>query len=195
MLEHDAHFFTSDEPCRHTRIPSSTCHHQTADAITFLPRPAGYSPADAAAIEAQATAGIAGGRGGLGGSSSSSRRMSRAEDGAVEEVVVSHRTLLNIWQLAPGQVGTCRLFDVFVSVAMTVPSAVAAEPVASGVWSHWRAVFLGTSISCSSCCCTLDNGHVGTQCPGGCPCHFVPATAADHLKYCDSINDTAPSIV
>jgi hypothetical protein len=98
MLEHDAHFFTSDEPRRHSRISSSTCHHQTADAITFLPRPAGYtySAADAAADAAQAAAG----RG-----SSSSRRMSRADDGAVEELVVSHRTLLNIWQLAPGQVG------------------------------------------------------------------------------------------
>lgn len=47
VLQHDAHFFVDDAPTHHPQVPSSTCHHQTADACAFLPRPA----------EAAATAG------------------------------------------------------------------------------------------------------------------------------------------
>lgn len=83
VLEHDANFLVTNTPTHHCQVASSTCHHQTADAITFLPRPG------------TATVGTANGGAGSGVS---------APSVDVEEVLVSHRTTLSIYQLATGKV-------------------------------------------------------------------------------------------
>src|SRR5690242_19592402 len=74
VLGHDANFFVTASPTCHKQVPSSTCHHQTADAITFLPRPGTAVVAAGAEETAGAAAGIA------------------SSSVFTEEVLVSHRT-------------------------------------------------------------------------------------------------------
>jgi hypothetical protein len=52
VLRHEAAFTLQDEPIRHMRVASSAHHHQTADALTFLPRPTASSSAAAGAAAA-----------------------------------------------------------------------------------------------------------------------------------------------
>lgn len=83
VLQHDANFFVDDSPAHHSAVHSSTCHHQTADAITFLPRPG--------------TATVA-------ASGTSTVPAVTAASVDVEEVLVSDRQKLSIYQLAAGKV-------------------------------------------------------------------------------------------
>jgi ApbE superfamily uncharacterized protein (UPF0280 family) len=84
LLQHDANFFVKDEPTRHEGARSSSHHHQTADAVTFLPRPAAAAAAAAAAAPFSVDS----------GDSSSD----------AEEVVVSCDGRLNVYRLQQGQV-------------------------------------------------------------------------------------------
>lgn len=118
LLHHDASLLLADEPSRHPGVKSAAHHHQTADALTYLPSPA--PPGDVGATAAAAAAAAAATAAGEGATHApDAADASAAADGAdsgvvpgvggdlgAEDVVVSCKGTLSIYRLSAGQVGT-----------------------------------------------------------------------------------------
>lgn len=92
MLAHDVNLMTSSTAIHHSNVKSATHHHQTADALVFLPR---HTAAAAAATRGPGILECPGPAAASAG----------GEAGASEEVVVSCMGVLSVYRMTPGQVG------------------------------------------------------------------------------------------